>query len=285
MKSASQALIDLLASGTSFFQTDIYTISLRSGQTYYHTALDMPVVVGGITYGAQSPIITRTSTRLTCGVEVDEMTLTLKFEPDDVMGTTYLRDMRNGVFDGAKISVRKAFFTDFTQPAIDSVYIFEGNCGDVVVGSQTAEISVKSVLELFNTMVPRSLYQASCRNVLFDPATCKVNKATHTLSTTVSAVTNKARFSANTGKPAGWYANGTITFTSGANVGLSSSIKSFDGANFVLNAPLLFEPAVGDAVTIYTGCDRLLSTCQSAKFNNAFNFNGEPFVPAPEVML
>lgn len=285
MKNASQALIDLLASGTSFLQTDVYTIALRNGQTYYYTSLDAPVVVGGITYSAESPILSRTATRLCVGVEVDEMTITVAFKANDTIGTTYWRNAYNGVLDGAKITVRKAFFTDFAQPAIDSVYIFEGSIGDIVMGSQTCEITVKSIFELFNTMIPRSLYQASCRNVLFDPVTCKVNKSTHTFSTTLTAVSNKAQFAATTGKASTWFNNGTITFTSGANVGLSASIKSFDGTNFTLNAPLLFKPAVGDAVTIYTGCDRLLSTCQSAKFNNAANFNGEPFVPAPEVML
>lgn len=285
MKSASQALINHLRDNKEFRIADVYTVELKSGLRIYHTSIDVDVVAGGITYKAGTPFFSRTATRLTVGVEVDEMTVTVAFKPTDTIGSAFWRDVaRVGVLDGATIKVERAYFTDWTLPALGVIHVFEGGVGEIQSGMNEVNITVKSATELFNTMLPRSLYQASCRNLLFDTATCGVNKAAYTTTATVSGVNNKANFTASTGKPPGWFSSGYLVFTSGANAGLSASIKAFDGTTFVLNAPLLFTPAVNDGFIVYAGCDRLLATCKN-KFNNGNNFRGEPFTPKPEAML
>ena len=285
MKSASQALINHLLNNREFKIADVYMLELRSGARSYYTNIDVDVVANGITYRAGFPLFSRTATTLTVGVEVDEMTVTVAYRPNDFIGSVYWRDVaRVGVLDGATIKVERAYFVEWNQPALGVIHIFEGGVGDIQSGVDQVDIHVKSATELFNTMLPRSLYQASCRNVLFDPETCKVNKAAYTTNATISGVVNKANFSASTGKPPGWFANGYLLFTSGANSGLTASIKAFDGSTFVLNAPLIMPPAVNDAFIVYAGCDRTLATCKG-KFNNGDNFMGEPFTPKPEAML
>ena len=41
---------------------------------------------------------------------------------------------------------------------------------------------------------------------------------------------------------------------------------------------------VGDTFNAIAGCDKTISTC-IAKFNNAVNFRGEPYVPGMDKML
>ncbi len=76
-----------------------------------------------------------------------------------------------------------------------------------------------------------------------------------------------------------YFAEGIITFTSGANAGSSQKIKSSSSDGY-LNASLPFmgNVSVGDAYTIVAGCRKRLEDCRD-KFNNALNFQGEPHLP------
>ena len=94
----------------------------------------------------------------------------------------------------------------------------------------------------------------------------------------------KGAFSASTGKPAGWFDGGAVTFATGLNAGLSMTVKSFDGSNFVLVAPMLLTINPNDTFNAYAGCDRTRATCAN-KFNNSPNYRGETYTPKPEVML
>ena len=77
------------------------------------------------------------------------------------------------------------------------------------------------------------------------------------------------------------YAQGTLVFTTGANLAVSAGIRSAGAGLLTLAAPLRVVPAPGDTFTAYQGCDHTLATCGS-KFNNTAHFRGFPFVPVPE---
>lgn len=85
-------------------------------------------------------------------------------------------------------------------------------------------------------------------------------------------------------KPTGYYDNGQIVFTSGANNGLVKAVKSYSAQQFFFNSPLPFPPNAGDTFIAYPGCDKTQATC-SSKFNNLANFEGFPYVPVPETAL
>ena len=285
MKPITQAQFDRLMNARALSKCDVYTLLLKNGSAYYFADADRPVKVGGITYLPSKTLFSRSQTSESIGVEVDEMTVTVHFSDTAVLGSVYWSDaMRIGLLDGAKIKVRKAFFegTD-TEPFWDA-YVFEGNVGDLTQGSGTLEIIVKSETEKFNTQVPRRMFQSSCRNTVFDPKTCKANRAAHTFNGTIGVVVSKSQFALSTAKPAGWFDNAQITFTSGENAGLSATVRVYDGAKVYLTAPLLFVPKSGDGYTIFTGCDGLLNTCID-KFNNRANYCAEPNVPVPETVL
>lgn len=80
----------------------------------------------------------------------------------------------------------------------------------------------------------------------------------------------------------GWYALGTITFTSGVNNGVSRTIDSSNGGALKLRIPLFYAPATGDTFTLTAGCDHTMATCRE-KFDNLIHFTGCPFIPLPEL--
>jgi uncharacterized phage protein (TIGR02218 family) len=61
-------------------------------------------------------------------------------------------------------------------------------------------------------------------------------------------------------------------------------IKEFSNKQFTLVLPMPNNVAVGDTFNARAGCDKTISTC-IAKFNNAVNFRGEPYVPGMDKML
>ena len=79
------------------------------------------------------------------------------------------------------------------------------------------------------------------------------------------------------------HAQGSIVFTSGADANVTATVRSVvAGTSLSLMYPLPETPSVGDAFTVYYGCDHTRGTCQ-ARFNNLANFRGFPFVPPPQI--
>ena len=79
-----------------------------------------------------------------------------------------------------------------------------------------------------------------------------------------------------------WFANGVLTWTSGAAAGRTERVTSFRhttaGTVVALWREGRLEAGAGDAFDIVAGCDKRFSTCK-AKFANALNFRGFPHLP------
>ncbi|MDF1607273.1 DUF2163 domain-containing protein [Hoeflea sp. YIM 152468] len=86
-------------------------------------------------------------------------------------------------------------------------------------------------------------------------------------------------------RPAAWFDNGHLRFTSGLLSGVSFDISSHAveaaGARLGLWTPLARLPAPGDRMHVSAGCDKSYEAC-SAKFANGFNFQGFPFLPGSD---
>jgi uncharacterized phage protein (TIGR02218 family) len=150
----------------------------------------------------------------------------------------------------------------------------------------SAHVSVESDLALLNVQMPKNLIQVGCVHTLFDGG-CALLKATYTTSgaTTATVTATATTFSTGLTQAAGYYSLGVITFTSGANNGLSRTIQNYSNTSgqVTLVAPLPSAPATGDTFTIIPGCDKQQATC-SSKFANLSHFRGFPYVPVPETI-
>ena len=141
-------------------------------------------------------------------------------------------------------------------------------------------MTVASDLVLLDIDMPRNVYQANCQHVLYD-ANCGVASGTHASQGTVGAGSTQTLIEWSSANAS--FQQGTVTFTSGANTGATSTIKAAGAGWLQLVDPLPNAPGAGDAFTASFGCDHTMATCES-RFNNLSQFRGFPFVPPPQIM-
>jgi uncharacterized phage protein (TIGR02218 family) len=128
-----------------------------------------------------------------------------------------------------------------------------------------------------------SLTSPTCRYGLGDSRCTKSLAAYTQTAKAVSAVTNQTTFRiSGVSAPTVRFDHGKITFTSGANSGLTREIKSYDAGTkeFVMKTPFPYTVAVADVCTVVEGCNKTLADC--LLFSNVINFGGEPYTPLPE---
>jgi uncharacterized phage protein (TIGR02218 family) len=165
---------------------------------------------------------------------------------------------------------------------------FSGFIGPVDELSRSyGKLSVEAGTKLLQMQLPAVILQPGCTNTLFD-ARCGLVKASFAEVNTVQGGSTANKILSLSAKTDGYYDNGQIAFTSGANAGLVKAVKTYFASPspfFTFNSPLPFVPSAGDLFTAYPGCDKTQATCTSSKFVNLVNFEGFPYVPAPETAI
>ncbi len=193
-------------------------------------------------------------------------------------------DIMAGRYDFAAIDIFQLNYKDLTQ---GKMMIKRGWLGEVSLHKQHFVAEVRGITQRLSQTIGE-LFSPSCRAALGD-SRCKVNMATHTVTGSISAVATNQDFSDSSRSEAtDMYSAGVITFTSGANNGLSMEVKEYihtsAGGKIVLALAMPYAVSVGDHYSLTKGCDKTLATCK-AKFNNVLNFRGEPHVPGIDRML
>lgn len=287
MRPAPAALVAYLAAQRTardapLVMADCYTFALRSGTVLTYTNADVPIVLNGVTFAANAVLVDGLSFKCAVGLSVDEQRVTIAARPTDTVGgVPILVALARGVFDGCEVQRERAFLASWGAAPIGSVVLFKGRMTSIdQVGRTSAEVTVASDLCLLDIDMPRNLFQLTCVHTLYDSG-CGLVKNAYGTQGAVGAAATTATIPWS--GAAAVHAQGTITFTSGANAGVSVTVKSVAaGASLTLAYPLQAAPAPGDAFTVYQGCDHRLTTCQ-AQFANQANFRGFPFVPPPTV--
>ena len=277
MKTATPELIALLATD-SFLMADLYTFTLSNGTIYRFTNYDIDLSWGGNAYTKNGLSFERGGTRITTGVEVDTLDITVFQKNTAFEGIGILRIIANGGLDGAEFKLERLFFTDPLTP-VGSLWVFSGRVSECEATRHEGKITVKSDLELLNIQMPRNLYQASCIHSLYDSG-CGIPKTG--VSGTITSVSGTT-YGVSVAAADAFYNEGMIEFTSGANNGVKRTIKAHASNKVTVTLNLQNAVNVGDTIKLYAGCDRTQATCQN-KFNNLSNFRGFPFVPIPEVI-
>jgi uncharacterized phage protein (TIGR02218 family) len=291
MKPASPALQSLLAS-RQFYAADLYTFTLVGGGVLRYTTGDRDITANGQVFSSNGPRIDRKDNRAKCrwkrGVDVDTLTVDILPRPTDrVNGQGFLAACVQGAFDGAELQLERAFMSSYGDTSVGTVILFTGRVAEIDLGRAVASFSVHSHLELLNVQLPRNLWQPGCVNSLGD-ASCGVNLAAFAVGGAATAGSTAHLINASLAQGSGYFDQGKITFTSGANAGLSRSVKSWSvGAPGViaLLAPFPNAPQAGDGFSIYPGCDKTLGPNGCAKFANTARFRGFPFIPTSETAI
>lgn len=290
MKTATGGMVTLLNTGRQFFTADLYTITLYDGTILRYTSADIDLTIGANTFisadpNGPAPIITRSRIKRSIGLQANTLTLEIKaYLQHTMFGIPWMQFIKNGGLDGARVLLEQFITDDWTNTSRGSIINFIGDVSDVSPSRTMAEVVVKDDLEKLNIKIPKEIYQPGCRWTLFD-AGCGLNKTTFQLSRTVNAGSTTTRIlTTSAGQAAGYFDSGYLFFTSGPNAGAQRTVRKWDGLGLDLALPLPFAPAAGNAFTIFPGCNKQQTTCQT-KFNNLIRFGGQPFVPAPETAV
>lgn len=283
MISASPELIALLNAGGPYYIADLLTLTLLNGTVLRYTNCDVDLVYGGDTFAHDGLLFKRGACKISVGISVDTNEVTLYPQPGYRVGGVALQSAcNNGVLDGARLRIERAFCSTPGGPVVGAIWRFSGWCAEMDVGAQVV-ITARALTELLNVKWPPDIYSASCLHTLYS-AGCGVIKAAYTVAGAVTAASAKSAINCALSQAAGYFDQGMVAFTSGANAGARRTVKSYTPGVVRLNFPLLNVPSPGDTFSIWPGCDKTQPTCVE-KFANGANFKGFRFIPVPETSV
>ena len=285
MKEASERLKRLLIESQTLYIADLYKITLTDGMVLRYTSLDIALAVGDAQYAPLA--IERDGTTQTNDISVDEMHLTITVDAAQRLDreTTIMQGVAAGRFADADVELHRLFspqpFTMFTG-RIDPDYALLWWLGRLNIeraGGITIEATVASMTELLNVKFPTHLYYPPCIYTLGD-ASCGVNLEKFRQRGTATGGTRSV-IETNLSLANGYLAQGSMTFTSGRNAGVTRTIRTNEGGAITVVMPFYYPPAAGDSFEVLPACDKSIDCCK-LRFNNRARFRGYPFIPVPE---
>ncbi len=260
-----------------FFDRELDTVATfwriyrRDGTALAFTSHNRDLSFGGITHLA-APGMIPAAIRLTSELANDSAEVQGALNHDSIREA----DLAAGVFDEAAIEIGAVDWT-----SLDHHTLYTGQIGRIEDNQSqfTAELrSNKSLLE--QDLVPRT--SPTCRASFCGPG-CGLSAARHTIVHPLNAVDlerNAVRLAGLDGEA---HIDGRLRFMSGAQTGIAFGIIDADDDWLVLDRPLVPGTAQGTMAELREGCDHTIATC-AARFGNAANFRGEPFLPGNDLL-
>ena len=279
MRTVPPALQAKLDSGVTALAR-CWLVTRNDGVTQGFTDHDDDIVIGAVTCRARTGF-SGSEARQSLGLAVDGSELAGALADDSLNED----DLAAGHYDAAAVEL---WLTDWSEPAL-RVLLAKGTLGEVRRDGAAFTAELRGLSDRLGQDSGR-LYTATCAADLGD-ARCGVNlddPAFHGEGV-VAAVLATSRFTAD-GIDAfddGWFTAGRLTFTSGANAGLSIEVKTHrkrDPVTLDLWQAMPQPVAPGDAFIVRAGCDKRFGTCRG-RFDNAANFRGFPHIPGNDFVI
>ena len=202
----------------------------------------------------------------------------------------------NHLFDAAKVWVYTAYMPigQYGNVSAGIETKFQGSV------SQAPKIQRNVVLfecgdpfYLMNMKVPARILQSNCPWGFAD-VNCTLAASDYTVQFRAAgnsqvSLTPTTAFT----QPAGYFAQGVCTCLTGANAGLSQTVKTYAGGVLTLTLPFLAPVAPGDTFSVIKGCDKTPTTCaDTAKTDGTpepkdfrVRFGGTPLIPPPSLAI
>ena len=280
MKTLPPALQAHLVDGTTTLAW-CWRITRADGVAFGFTDHDRTLSFDGIDFEPESGF-TASEVRAGSDLSVDAQDAEGVLSSDRITET----DILDGRWDSAEVELWRVNWADPGQ----RVLLRRGAIGQVRRGRVAFVAEVRSLAHVLGQTVGRT-FQAGCDATLGD-SRCGVNLEAATFRST-GAVTDLLRDRAFTASglgsfAAGWFAHGTVEWTSGANAGRQAEMLAHDLVDGLAILTLLEAPvrpvSEGDSFIARAGCDKRVATC-SAKFGNVANFRGFPHIPGQDTIL
>lgn len=254
-----------------------WRLTRRDGTVMGFTDHDREIVADGTIFRPESGL-TASEARRSLGLAVDAMDVEGALSSLDIEEV----DILSGLYDGARVETllvnwrAPAQFARLRQAVIGQIARRDGRF--------VAELeSPAQALDQANGRVLRR----SCDAELGD-ARCGIDldaggfRGSGVLQEVKG---NSIRVAGLDGFEAGWFANGLVTWTSGAAAGRRERVaahrKGLEGVVLDLWRDTAAAAVPGDTLSVVAGCDKRFATCK-AKFANAANFRGFPHLPGDD---
>ncbi|MEK6281883.1 MAG: DUF2163 domain-containing protein [Acidobacteriota bacterium] len=255
---------------------DIWTITARDGTVARYASHTRDLVYSGNTYKA-TPNEPSTSV-IQIGLEADTSEMIGVY--DDIITN---EDRRAGKWGRAAIV--KEIIIDYRNPALGTTRKQKGYVGKIEgIGAYSFKLEFRSLIDLLRQKIG-DLTSNSDRITTLEALIGPTAAAAFTHATTVFSVTDRRKFQINYVQPsATYFVNGQVTWTSGANDGLSMEIKNAavvsGKTELELHLPMPSTIVAGDGVSVVRG---YLGTRVDAKAISAeaiLNSQGEWDIPS-----
>lgn len=190
-------------------------------------------------------------------------------------------DLSSGRYDGALVETFLVNWQDTAQ----RLKLDLREVGEVTRAGGYFQAELRSLAHRLSQPQGR-VYSRRCDARLGD-SRCRVNLSSFRRDGTISQLLTVGKFRVGglTGDAQGRFRLGRLTFTSGANSGLSFDVEehqvSDDGVDLQFWIPPERSVEIGDTFTIVAGCDKSFAMCK-ATFANQLNFQGFPHIPGSD---
>lgn len=275
MKSIAAPLLATYQSSTPTIAVCVQ-VTRTDGQVFRWIGHDRDLTIAGDLY-LSAPGVQMSSLVSTEGFAVDNSEITILEDADITRA-----DILAGIWDGAEMEIAEVDWAAAT-PVRNVLKV--GTLGNVTPKRGHSTVEFRDLRQAMQA-ARETVLQPNCRYRLGD-AKCTVVLAESdgfTVSGTVDSsasaysVTDAARTEA-----ADWFGDGTFTFTSGLNAGLSQKVKTFASGVFTFWQQFVY-PIGLDAYTATVGCRLRFQEDCIAKFDNGVNFGGEPNKANPDTL-
>jgi len=257
-----------------------WRVSKRDGVRLGFTDHDRDVAFDGTVFEAAAGF-EASEIRDQIGLGVDNLEVTSALSSERLSEA----DLAAGLYDDAGVEIWRVNWQDTSQ----RVLMRSGSLGEVKRSGATFVAEVRGLAHYLQQPKGR-LFQYTCDADVGD-ARCKVaiDGAAYRGAAAVQSVDGdrRLRVSGLASFPAGFFARGLMTITSGAAAGQQVEVRGHavepGAAILELWEPLRIGIGAGDQIVVTAGCDKHIATCRD-KFQNAINFRGFPSMPGNDLL-
>jgi uncharacterized phage protein (TIGR02218 family) len=273
------ALLAHYAQTTTHLAT-AWRVTRTDGEVFGWVDHDRDLTIDGVTYVARTGL-TASATQTTADLQPATLDVTA------FMDVSSEAEIEAGVWDEARVTVFETRW-DVLPSVVDATQVnllLAGKLGQIERQSGVFTAQLHGLLEQLDTQIGR-VYSAACPWRLGD-SRCQVDLTPYTHTGTITGGGADSRYTFHDeaqGQAAGYFNEGVITLTSGANAGHSMDIRTWVPPWFELHRPLPYPITVGDTYQAVRGDDKTYGTC-AVIFDNQARFGGFPYVPGIDAVM